>query len=49
MDTNFFVIPNDEMQTLTICPTEKRYSGIILDEKKARALANIILHQIQKW
>ncbi len=48
-DRQFFVIPNDEEKTLTVCPTEEQYSAIELDKEKARILANIILHQIQKW
>ena len=49
MDTNFFVIPNDETKTIVICPTEERYSGIKLDKVRAVLLADIILRQIQKW
>lgn len=48
-DKNFFVIPDDESKTLTISPTEDKYTAIILDKTKAKVLADIILHQIQRW
>lgn len=48
-DTNFFVIPDEETQTLVVSPTEKKYSAIRLNKEKAQLLANIILHEIQKW
>lgn len=48
-DKNFFVIPDDEAKTLTISPTEDKYTAIRLDKAKARVLADIILHQIQRW
>jgi len=48
-DSNFFVIADDEAHTLTVTPTEDKFAAIKLDKAKAKALADIILHQIQKW
>lgn len=49
MDTNFFVIPDDETRTIVVCPTEEQYSGIRLNREKARIMADIILRQIENW
>ena len=48
-DNRFFVIPDDEAKTLTISPTEDKYTAIRLDKARAKILADIIIHQIQRW
>lgn len=49
MTDNFFIIPDDDTKTLTICTSGKRGGTIKLDKERACVLANIIRHQIQKW
>lgn len=48
-DSKFFVIPDDATKTIIICPTEERFSSLRLNKAMAQLLADIILHQIQKW
>lgn len=48
-DNKFFVIPDNDAQTLLVTTTEEQYSAIRLDRTAAQLLANIIIHQIQKW
>lgn len=48
-DKHFFIIPDDDTQTLIVCPTERKYQAIKLNKTTAELMITLIRRCIQNW